>query len=1649
MKTEKMHNQTSWIKTAIATTLVISAIVMAGVPVAEAQVLPVIVQGMVTYADGTHVPAGWTVNMENLDEDYEDEPWNGTTGDPGAAPWDYTVVGSSTAAVHNFYINVSDPTGVYFDETNFTATGFDTKTINLTVLAVGDHVAPTTEVTAPPEVTSPIPSGTPLNWTNRMVNLSFNRTDSGSGVNYTILSATPSVTVNINNVTAGLYANNTALDATGYLVNASFGQYFNVTIDEACSATIAYYSVDKNVTAQVEATKSVIVRIDKTLPSIVINTPTPGWYSTNITVNATVTDTDSGVNVSDVWFRWENATGTGSLVNMNRIGSTDNWSATFDITGVANGNYTIRVNATDNASNNGTENVTGYSIGIDTSPPTIVINLPTPGWYTANTEVNATVTDAGGSGVNVSDVKFRWENLSQAGPWVQMTRVGITDNWSATFNIAGVADGNYTIRVNATDTALTPNEGTKNVTGNYQIGIETKPPSIVINTPTPGWYSTNIEVNATVIDAGVGVNASDVWFRWENLSQAGPWVQMTRVGSTDNWGATFNIAGVADGNYTIRVNATDNVSNNGTATVTGNYQIGIDTSPPTIVINTPTSGWYSTNITVNATVTDAGGSGVNVSDVWFRWENATGNGSLVNMNRIGSTNFWSATFDITQVVDGNYTIRVNATDTALTPNNGTANVTGYSIGIDTSPPTIVINLPIPKWYTANTEVNATVTDAGGSGVNVSDVKFRWENLSQVGSWMPMTRVGSTNFWSATFDITGVADGNYTIRVNATDTALTPNEGTANVTDYQIGIETKPPSIVINTPTPGWYSTNITVNATVIDAGVGVNASDVWFRWENPSQVGPLVQMTRVGSTNFWSATFDITGVADGNYTIRVNATDNVSNKGTATVTGYLIGIDTSPPTIVINTPTPGWYSTNITVNAAVTDASSGVNVSDVRFRWENATGNSSWVSMNRIGSTDNWSATFDITGVADGNYTIRVNATDTALTPNNGTANVTGYLIGIDTSPPTIVINTPTPGWYSTNITVNATVTDAGSGVNVSNVRFKWDGTWQAMSRIAGTDFWNATFDITGVAEGNYTIRVNATDNVTNANSSTVTDVAIDKTKPTFAITTTTNYTLYRTNLTINVSEQLQGGVPTVTITNESGLVTFNPLSWNYPTRTGYYTISTATSNYTITVNGTDLAGNTGQSVGHSNVTIVTFNAGVERSIPVTPPNMTVKITTTSDVPAAGITVTKMEEVNITAPAGNISAGIFVDVDAEESLRQNITWMNLTIYYNQSDIEARGIIEETLRIYYHNEATGAWERYDYPDGGINTAEDYVWANIRHLSGFAVMGAGGDISPPAAISDLTTSNPTSSSITLTWTAPGDDGMIGTAHAYDIRYSTSLITDANWATAIPASGEPAPLTAGTPETFTVSGLNPSTTYYFAIKTSDEVPNESPLSNVASGTTSAAAAAVPIGGGGAAAPAINVPVNPVTGAVRSTTTLTAGRGTLTILEGTIVRDANGNPLSTSIAALSVPTTAATVGAIAAYDFGPSGTTFSPPIDLVIAYDPAALAAGVSETDLVIRMWDGTTWIDLATTINTVTHTATAKVPHFTVFALFAAPPIAPPPTPTPMPVVTPTPPPVTPVPTPTPPFPVVPTVAIIAIVVVVIIAAVAYVVLRRKRK
>jgi flagellar hook capping protein FlgD/fibronectin type III domain protein len=93
------------------------------------------------------------------------------------------------------------------------------------------------------------------------------------------------------------------------------------------------------------------------------------------------------------------------------------------------------------------------------------------------------------------------------------------------------------------------------------------------------------------------------------------------------------------------------------------------------------------------------------------------------------------------------------------------------------------------------------------------------------------------------------------------------------------------------------------------------------------------------------------------------------------------------------------------------------------------------------------------------------------------------------------------------------------------------------------------------------------------------------------------------------------------------------------------------------------------------------------------------------------------------------------------------------------------------------------------------------------------------------------------VTLQWTAPGDDGLAGTAKQYQLRYSPQPITQTNFMACYAVPNVPAPEAAGTLQSCSITGLTPGQTYYFAIRTWDEANNVSAISNVvvkaASGT------------------------------------------------------------------------------------------------------------------------------------------------------------------------------------------------------------------------
>ncbi|MCP4686194.1 MAG: hypothetical protein GY867_12215, partial [bacterium] len=133
---------------------------------------------------------------------------------------------------------------------------------------------------------------------------------------------------------------------------------------------------------------------------------------------------------------------------------------------------------------------------------------------------------------------------------------------------------------------------------------------------------------------------------------------------------------------------------------------------------------------------------------------------------------------------------------------------------------------------------------------------------------------------------------------------------------------------------------------------------------------------------------------------------------------------------------------------------------------------------------------------------------------------------------------------------------------------------------------------------------------------------------------------------------------------------------------------------------------------------------------------------------------------------------------------------------------------------------------------LRTADEALnWSTLSNVVAKSIVP---ESIAPSSIADFSSVSSTQTSITLTWSAPGDDGQDGTASEYDLRCAEFAISESNWNSAARVSGVSAPASAGSAETFTCTGLNPSTQYHYAIKTSDEVPNWSGISNLVTAST-----------------------------------------------------------------------------------------------------------------------------------------------------------------------------------------------------------------------
>lgn len=152
---------------------------------------------------------------------------------------------------------------------------------------------------------------------------------------------------------------------------------------------------------------------------------------------------------------------------------------------------------------------------------------------------------------------------------------------------------------------------------------------------------------------------------------------------------------------------------------------------------------------------------------------------------------------------------------------------------------------------------------------------------------------------------------------------------------------------------------------------------------------------------------------------------------------------------------------------------------------------------------------------------------------------------------------------------------------------------------------------------------------------------------------------------------------------------------------------------------------------------------------------------------------------------------------------------------------------------HEGDATFRFEGVTLPEGDVvlvATASDSTGASS---AASAPVDVHVDSVPPAAIADLAIAKgEAQGTLDLTWTAVGDDGAVGTATAYEVRWATVPFDGANWALAkIVGEGVPTPAPAGTTESMQLTGLVAGQLTYVGVKAIDDMDSRSPLSNVVS--------------------------------------------------------------------------------------------------------------------------------------------------------------------------------------------------------------------------
>ncbi|EGN8189830.1 Ig-like domain repeat protein [Salmonella enterica] len=766
-------------------------------------------------------------------------------------------------------------------------------------------------------------------------------------------------------------------------------------------------------------------------------------------------------------------------------------------TDLADGQYTLTVEATDKAGNTVTKTI-DFAVDTTLSVPVIVLD---------------SADDTGIQGDNMTNRTQPTFNLQHIDDdavrvTVSVEHGGVTTTFDATKGTGGWTftpptswgAGDYTLSVSVEDKAgNTSHSASLTVTVDTQIAINNI--ELVNDSGIPDDNLTNnvrphfqVKVPTDVNEVRLSIDGGKTWFNATQSATPGVWDY--------TW-----LADVGEGKHTLTVEATDKAGNQ----TTQKLDFIIDTllSEPTIVLDsTDDSGTKGDNLT-NANKPTFILGNIDADARYVTVEVQHGGTKEVLTATKGATGIWSVTPTGTWA-DGDYTLTVRVEDDA-----GNVKYSApLTVTVDTQITIDVIELVNDNGIPSDNLTNDVrphfrVTVPG----DVNEVRL---SIDGGNTWVRATQ-GTAGIWDYTWP-KDVTDGLHTLTVEATDKA---GNKTTQTLDFTIDTRLSTPTIAMDsrddTGAIGDHITSVKRPGFTI-GNIDADAHSVILRITQGGN-SQEVTLTQVGGQ--WRFTPDADW-ADGSYTLTVEVQDNAGNVRQSTPLVVTVDTQTSITdiTLVNDHGVPDDNLTNSTRPQFEITVPADVNSVQLSID-----GGANWVSATQ-GIEGVWGYTWP-TDMGDGKHTLTVMVTDRA---GNTATQTLEFFIDTRLSTPTIALDstddTGTPGDDMTNRTRPTFILqNIDSDVINVTVSVTHNGTTTSFTATQGAGGWSFTPPAPW-GDGDYTLTVTVEDRAGNTRPSTPLTVTVDTQIAIDRIELVNDSGVPGDNVTKHVRPQFQISVP-------------------------------------------------------------------------------------------------------------------------------------------------------------------------------------------------------------------------------------------------------------------------------------------------------------------------------------------------------------------------------------------------------------------------------------------------------------------------------------------------------------------------------------------